>query len=80
MTVYAVAWSLLAFSTLHRVFSIAKVKVNPYDGDNIDFQTRLRKDYPTWPFDMSLSQQIGLGVVLTLLPAILNIVCQISNP
>ena len=24
----------------------------------IDFQTRLRKEYPTWPFDMSISQQI----------------------
>jgi hypothetical protein len=190
VTVYAVTWSLLAFFTLHRVFSTAKVKVNPYDGDNagglrfvgkfildvsrltlivlpfliaetlfairlgrgiigqfnlwieitalplllvlmvflpltacrramfaardeflaplrdkiskyiktthapdsiskpqleeltalIDFQTKLRKDYPTWPFDMSMSQQIGLGFVLTFLPVILNIVYQISSP
>jgi len=190
VTVYAVTWSLLAFSTLYRVFSIAKVKVKPYDGDNagglrfvgkfildvsrltlivlpfliaetlfairlgrgiigqfnlwieimalplllilmvflpltacrramfaardeflaplrdkiskyiksthdpysiskpqlekvtalIDFQTKLRKDYPTWPFDMSMSQQIGLGFLLTFLPVILNIVYQISSP
>jgi hypothetical protein len=190
VTVYAVTWSLLAFFTLHRVFSTAKVKVNPYDGDNagglrfvgkfildvsrltlivlpfliaetlfairlgrgiigqfnlwieitalplllvlmvflpltacrramfaardeflaplrdkiskyiktthapdsiskpqleeltalIDFQTKLRKDYPTWPFDMSMSQQIGLGFLLTFLPVILNIVYQISSP
>lgn len=190
VTVYAVTWSLLAFFTLHRVFSTAEVKVNPYDGDNagglrfvgkfildvsrltlivlpfliaetlfairlgrgiigqfnlwieitalplllvlmvflpltacrramfaardeflaplrdkiskyiktthapdsiskpqleeltalIDFQTKLRKDYPTWPFDMSMSQQIGLGFLLTFLPVILNIVYQISSP
>ena len=190
VTVYAVAWSLLAFFTLHRVFSIAKVKVNPYDGDNagglrfvgkfildvsrltlivlpfllaetwfairlgrgiigqfnlwieitalplllalmvfvpltacrramfaardeflaplrdkiaqhiqatqdplltskaqldkttalIDFQTKLRKEYPVWPFDMSMSQQIGLGFVLTLLPVILNIIYQVGGP
>jgi hypothetical protein len=190
VTLYAVAWSLLAFFTLYRVFSIARVKVNPYDGDNagglrfvgkfildisrltlivlpfllaetwfairlgrgiigqfnlwieitalplllflmvflpltacrramfaardeflaplrdkiakqiqavqdplstsraqlekvtalIDFQTRLRKEYPTWPFDMSISQQIGLGFLLTLLPVILNIMYQVGNP
>jgi hypothetical protein len=46
----------------------------------IDFQTRLRKEYPTWPFDMSISQQIGLGFLLTLLPVILNIMYQVGNP
>lgn len=190
VTVYAISWSLLALFTLNRVFSIAKVKVNPYDGDNagglrfvgkfimdvsrltlivlpfllaetlfaiqlgrgiigqfnlwleitilpfllvlmvflpltacrramfaardeflaplrdkilkhikgthtpeaistpqleelialIDFQTKLRKDYPTWPFDMSMSQQIGLGFLLTFLPVIVNIMYEISKP
>ena len=184
VAVYALAWSFLALITLNRVFSTAKVKVNPYDGDNagglrfvgkfildvsrlvlilvplliaeilfavslgrgvigqfnlwveitvlpillaimvflpltacrramfvakdeflaplqekiakhikstqdsdqiskdelekitalIDFQTKLRKEYPTWPFDVSMSQQIGLGFILSLLPIFLNII------
>lgn len=183
VAVYALAWSFLALITLNRVFSTAKVKVNPYDGDNagglrfvgkfildvsrlvlilvpllvaeilfavrlgrgvigqfnlwveitflpillgvmvflpltacrramfaakeefltpmqmkiaehiesaqgsdeisneelekitalIDFHIKLRKEYPTWPFDVSMSQQIGLGFVLSLLPILLNI-------
>jgi hypothetical protein len=32
------------------------------------------------PFDMSMSQQIGLGFLLTFLPVILNIVYQVSSP
>ena len=43
----------------------------------IDFQAKLRKDYPTWPFDMSMSQQIGFGFLLSLLPIILNIIYQL---
>jgi hypothetical protein len=34
VTVYSASWSLLALSTLSRVFSKARIKVNAYDGDN----------------------------------------------
>jgi len=40
----------------------------------IDFQAKLRKDLPTWPFDVSMFQQIGLSIAFSLLPIILNIV------
>ena len=189
VTVYAIAWSLLALFTLYGVFSSAKVKVNAYDSDNagglrfigtfilkvsrlalivvpllvaetlfalrlgrgilgqfnfwleiiilplllavmvsmpliavrramfaakdeflnplrdkiqdyilqtypphqtskpqleeitalIDFQTKLRKDYPTWPFDMSMSQQIGISFFLSLLPIVFSIIQQVSS-
>ena len=39
----------------------------------IDFQNKLRKDFPTWPFDMTMSQQIGLSFVLSLIPVIFSI-------
>ena len=39
----------------------------------IDFRTKLRKEFPTWPFDISMSQQFGLGFLLSLLPILLNI-------
>jgi hypothetical protein len=42
----------------------------------IDFQIKLRKDFPTWPFDVSMTQQIGLSFLLTLLPIVINIVIQ----
>jgi hypothetical protein len=183
VTVYSASWSLLALSTLSRVFSKAKIKVNAYDGDNagglrfigrfilmvsrlvlivvpflaaetlfairlgrgfigqfnlwmeiivlpvllafmiflplsacrramffakdeflnplrdkilahvaltyphgpisqpqlaeitalIDFQSKLRKDFPTWPFDISMTQQLGVSFLLTLLPIIFNV-------
>ncbi|HLO33846.1 MAG TPA: hypothetical protein VK249_32155 [Anaerolineales bacterium] len=187
--VYAVAWSLMALSALRRIFCSARVRVNPYDGDNagglrfvgtfilqvsrltlivvpllvaetlfavrlgrgilgqfnlwleililpfllgvmvilplsacrqamfaakaeflnqirnkilknvelvnqssevsnarlreitalIDYQTRRRRDYPTWPFDISMAQQVGLSFLLSVLPILINILFQFSN-
>lgn len=45
---------------------------------SIDFQTKLRKEFPTWPFDFSVLQQIWLSVLLSLLPAAFNII-QLMN-
>ena len=188
VSVYSIAWSLMALQTLYNLFSTAKLKVNPYDGDNaggllfvgrfilkvsrvtliivplliaetlfalrlgrglvgqfnlwleisllplllsimvflplaacrramleargdfvnplrdrivsqvsefhastsiqrtrleqtealINFQTKLRKEFPTWPFDFSVLQQIWLSVLLSLLPAAFNII-QLMN-
>jgi hypothetical protein len=45
----------------------------------IDFQAKLRKDFPTWPFDISMFRQIGAGILLSLIPVIINIVQQITS-
>jgi hypothetical protein len=40
----------------------------------IDFQMRLRKDFPTWPIDVSMFRQIGVNLLLVLLPAIYTLI------
>jgi hypothetical protein len=45
----------------------------------IDLQNKLRKDFPTWPFDLSMSQQVGFSFFLAVMPIIFNIIQQIIS-
>jgi hypothetical protein len=45
----------------------------------IDFHTKLRREFPTWPFDVSMTQQLGISFFLTFLPVIFNVIFQIAK-
>ena len=45
----------------------------------IDFQAKLRREFPTWPFDVTMTQQLGASFLLSLLPVIFNIIIQLAR-
>ncbi len=44
----------------------------------IDFQLRLRKEFPTWPFDTTMARQFGIGFLASFLP-VLSFVLEFRN-